>query len=207
MQAHRFTTAALAAFALACGGSKDATPDAAAGDRIDSAEEAPPDSAPEAPAAAPAEAAPVTQPPDTISRRPVDITLTIANAITYEGTYRASGISRGCGNMVLTMTGQEKAFNVEFPYEGDFEIVDLSFAADTLVPGTTTDKYYLAVSLKTKDGGRPPSFVLRTNEPRFKETGQAKLSVDGGTAQLTVEGRNALGATLQMNVVCKPRGS
>jgi hypothetical protein len=107
--------------------------------------------------------------------------------------------------MVRTMTGQENAFNVEFPYEGDFEIVDLSFAADTLVSGATTDKYYLAVSLKTKDGGRPPSFVLRTKEPRFKETGQAKLSVDGGTAQLEVDGKNALGQTLQMTLVCKPR--
>lgn len=205
MPASRFVIVGLAAFALGCGGSKDATPDAAAGDPIDAAEDAPPDTAAEIPAAAPAEAAVPAEPLDTIHRRPVDITLTIANAITYQGTYRASGISRGCGNMVLTMTGDEKAFNVEFPYEGDFEIADLSFAADTLVSGTTTDKYYLSVSLKTKDGGRPPSFVLRTNEARFKETGQAKLTVNGGTAELTVDGRNDLGATLQMHLVCKPR--
>ena len=126
---------------------------------------------------------------DTISRRPVDIALTIANSRTYTGSYRANGISRGCGNMVLTMTGQEKAFNVEFPYEGDFEIVDLSFAADTLAPGTETDKYYLSVSLKTKDGGRPPSFVLRTKEPRFKETGKAELGEEVQATPAFLHGR------------------
>lgn len=203
MQPYRHMTAALAAFALACGEAKDATPDAAAGDSADVAAEPPPEPAPETPAAAPAEE-PAAQPRDTIHLRPVDITLTIANALTYQGTYQASGISRGCGNMVLSMTGDEKAFNVEFPSEGDFEITDLSFSADTLVPGTTTDKYYLSVSLKTKDGGRPPSFVIRANEPRFNETGRATLSVEGGTARLTVEGRNYLGP-LQMTVVCKPK--
>ena len=71
---------------------------------------------------------PAAEQRDTISRRPVDIALTIGNSRTHAGTYRASGVSRGCGNMVLSMTGQEKAFSVELPYEGDFEIVDLSFA-------------------------------------------------------------------------------
>ena len=203
MQAHRFTIAALTAFAVACGESKDASPDAAAGDPIDSAQEAPPEVAPETPAAAPAEEPPA-QPPDTIHLRPVDITLTISNARSYQGTYHASGISRGCGNMVLSMTGDTKAFNVEFPSEGDFEITDLSFSADTLVPGTTTDKYYLSVGLKAKDGGRPPSFVIRANEPRFNEPGHATLAVEGGTARLTVEGSNYLGP-LQMTVVCKPK--
>ena len=49
--------------------------------------------------------------------------------------------------------------------------------------------------------------MLRTKEPRFKETGKAMLAVNGGTAQLAVEGRNDLGETLQMTVVCKPNRS
>ena len=208
MPAHRLMIGALAAAALACAGSKpDNAEDAAASDTNGAAAE--PREADEetaAPAAAQAEPAAAEQ-RDTISRRPVDIALTIGNSHTYAGSYRASGISRGCGNMVLSMTGQEKAFNVEFPYEGEFEIVDLSFAADTLAPGTETDKYYLSVSLKTKDGGRPPSFVLRTKEPRFKETGKATLAVNGGAAQLAVEGRNDLGETLQLTVVCQPNRS
>ena len=206
MPAYRLMIGVLAAAALACAGSKpDNAEDAAASDTTGAAEE-PREADEQSPAAAPAEPAAAEQ-RDTISRRPVDIALTIANSRTYAGSYRATGISRGCGNMVLSMTGQEKAFNVEFPYEGDFEIVDLSFAADTLAPGTETDKYYLSVSLKTKDGGRPPSFVLRTKEPRFKETGKAQLAVDGGTAQLTVSGSNDLGETLKMTVVCKPKRS
>ena len=208
MPAYRLMIGALTAAALACAGSKpDNAEDAAASDTTGATEE--PREADEetaAPAAAQAEPAAAEQ-RDTISRRPVDIALTIGNSRTYAGNYRASGISRGCGNMVLSMTGQEKAFNVEFPYEGEFEIVDLSFAADTLAPGTETDKYYLSVSLKTKDGGRPPSFVLPTKEPRFKETGKAQLAVDGGTAQLTVDGSNDLGETLKMTVVCKPNRS
>ena len=210
MPAHRLMITALAAIALACGGSRpDNADDAATSDTADAEE--PREGDAEAPAAAQAEPAAAesvaAKQRDTISRRPVDIALSIGNSRTYAGSYRASGISRGCGNMVLSMTGQENAFNVEFPYEAEFEIVDLSFAADTLATGTETDKYYLSVSLKTKDGGRPPSFVLRTREPRFKETGKAQLAVDGGTAQLTVSGSNELGETLKMTVVCKPTRS
>ena len=111
MPAHRLMITALAAVALACGGSKpDNADDAATSDTADAEE--PREGDAEASAAAQAEAAaaePVAaEQRDTISRRPVDIALSIGNSRTYAGNYRASGISRGCvrgGTAQLTVSG------------------------------------------------------------------------------------------------------
>jgi hypothetical protein len=147
----------------------------------------------------------VQQSKDTIFQRPVELSLVMSNSRTYDGTYSATGISRACGNLLLATKGMKDGFNVEFPDSGDFEIVDLVFATDTLKPGTTTASFYVAASVKAKKGGRPPGFILRTNEPRFKETGTAKLTLVGSTATLKVNGRNAEGETLDLTVVCRKR--
>lgn len=91
MPAYRLMIGALAAAALACTGSKpDNAEDAAASDSTEAAEE-PREADEQSPAAAAGEPAAAEQ-RDTISRRPADIALTIANSRTYAGSYRANGI-------------------------------------------------------------------------------------------------------------------
>ena len=156
-----------------------------------------------APAVPPAEvAAPVE---DLGNDRPATVSLSLSNSRTYEGDYQASGRARICGNAMRAMNGKVNGFNFEFPVEGDFEIVDVAFAAEELPAGSTTTQYYLSVGVKAKRGGRPPSFVLRTNQPQFHEVGRATRSEEGGTLRIVVEGVNDLGERLQMTAECGPR--
>jgi hypothetical protein len=156
-----------------------------------------------APAAPPADiAAPVE---DLGSDRPATVSLSLSNSRMYEGDYHASGRARICGNAMRAMNGKVNGFNFEFPVEGDFEIVDVAFGAEELPAGATTTQYYLAVSVKAKRGGRPPSFVLRTNQPQFHEAGRATRSEEGGAIRIVVEGVNDLGERLQMTAECGPR--
>ena len=145
----------------------------------------------------------LAQQPDTIHHRAADIRLTIANSKFYSGTYHASGVSRTCGNSMVFMNGNVDGFNFEFPYEGTFEINDVNFAADTLKAGVLTPSYYIDLNLTTKDGGHPPGWVLRTNQPKYGETGTVLLTVNGNVATLKIKGQNKMGETLDMTVVCK----
>lgn len=153
-------------------------------------------------------AAPVVgaQAPDTSSQRPTDVTLIMGNSRTYAGSYRASGMSRICGYGPLRdMAGFVDGFTLMFPDGEDLEIIDINFNADTLPVGRTTPSFYISISLKAKQGGTPAAYVVRANEPRFKETGTATLTVQGGTATLRVKGTNDMGETMDMTAVCKPQ--
>jgi hypothetical protein len=146
------------------------------------------------------------QTPDTSSQRPTDVTLIMGNSRTYAGSYRASGMSRICGYGPLRdMAGFVDGFTLMFPDGEDLEIIDINFNADTLPVGRTTPSFYIAISLKAKQGGTPAAYVVRANEPRFKETGTATLTVQGGTATLRVKGTNDMGETMDMTAVCKPQ--
>jgi len=145
-------------------------------------------------------------PADTINQRPTDVTLIMGNSRRYAGTYQASGISRICGHGPLRdLAGFVDGFTLLFPDGEDLEIEDINFGADTLPVGKTTKSFYVAISLKAKQGGRPPVYVVRANQPEFKETGTATLTAKGGTATLKVVGVNDMGETMDMTVVCKPQ--
>lgn len=146
------------------------------------------------------------QAPDTSSQRPTDVTLIMGNSRTYAGSYRASGMSRICGYGPLRdMAGFVDGFTLMFPDGEDLEIIDINFNADTLPVGRTTPSFYISISLKAKQGGTPAAYVVRANEPRFKETGTATLTAQGGTATLRVKGTNDMGETMDMTAVCKPQ--
>ncbi|HEX9755507.1 MAG TPA: hypothetical protein VGA42_07350, partial [Gemmatimonadales bacterium] len=144
MHVDRLAIATLTALTLACRASNgddvdETAPIVVAGDSARAVDSAPTDTA--------------AQPGDTASTsyavgpRRVDISLTLSNSGTYNGTYQASGVASGCGNPALGMAGKAHSFGVELPPRGDRDIVDLSFHADTLAPGGTTDMYYLSVSV------------------------------------------------------------
>jgi hypothetical protein len=143
---------------------------------------------------------------DTSTLRPTDVTLVMGNSRRYAGSYQASGTSRICGYGPLRdMAGFVDGFTLMFPDGEDVEITDINFSADTLPVGKTTTSFYISIGLKAKQGGRPASYVVRANEPRFKETGTATLTAQGGTATLTVVCTNDMGETMNMTAVCKPQ--
>ena len=125
----------------------------------------------------------------------------------YPGTYKASETARICGETDPTqfITG-ERTFLIEFPADGDPEITDLRFDSKELVRGVaTTTKFHVSVTVKAKDGGRPPAYVVDTERPTPGDSGRASLTVTGGTAELNVTAADSLGQTLNLTVVCRPR--
>lgn len=143
---------------------------------------------------------------DTSSSRPTAVSLVMQNSRTYGGTYQASGTSRICGYGPLRdMAGFVHGFTLMFPDGEPSDIIDINFSADTLPIGTTTPSFYISISLKAKNGGRPAAYVLRANKPQYKETGTASLTVQGGVATLRVVGRNDMGESMDMTAVCQPK--
>ncbi len=136
--------------------------------------------------------------------RPVEITVTFAGTRQTDGTYSASGVSRACGNAVFNLTGNERAFNFEFPFEATPEIGDVSFAAEDLVAGSTTGDFHVDVSVIPMNG--MPSLVIDTTDSGpAGHTGTAQRSEANGTTTLVVNATDDLGVTLQMTATCGPR--
>ena len=187
-------------FITACGAGNDAEVDNAKVDDAKVAEE----SAAAEPEPAPPEPESVQEPDrDPSLHRLAEITLEITGREQYAGTYQAAGTSRTCGPQP-SLTGEPSdRFAVEFPYEGDFDVVDLSFQAEALRPGQNTDRFSMSVSVRTASGGRPPSFVVRAGRG---ESGSASLVREGDTYRLSSKGENSQG-TFTLAVTCRPRAN
>ncbi|NJD10772.1 MAG: hypothetical protein FIB01_10200 [Gemmatimonadetes bacterium] len=147
-----------------------------------------------------------TQSQDTITGRLTDITLVMGNSRRRAGNYHGSGIARICGfGPLRDFKGMVDGFTLSFPDGEDLEIIDVDFSADTLPVGRTTTSFYISIGLKAKQGGRPPDYVVRANQPKYGETGSATLTFAAGTHTLHVTGTNDEGETMDMTAVCKPK--
>ena len=136
--------------------------------------------------------------------RPVEITLVISGSTSSDGSYTASGQARYCGNPVMNLTGNPRAFGFEFPVEGEHEIEDVTFSADDLAPGSTTPLFHIGVSVKAKLGGEPPSTVIHPDQPGSGDSGSAQLSVANDTRTLVVQGTNDFGDSISLTATCAP---
>ncbi len=151
-----------------------------------------------------------TQPVETVvandlgNGRPVDITVTLAGTRQTDGTYHATGISRVCGNAMVNLTGNLRAFNFEFPFESTPEVEDASFGADDLVAGSTTSSFHVDVSV-IPSGGMPSLVIDTTDSGPAGHTGTAQRSEANGTTTLVVDAVDDLGVTLHLTATCRPR--
>jgi len=135
--------------------------------------------------------------------RPATIHLDISATPDSDGSYTATGPAPLCGDAQINLTGNTRAFNFEFPHSGDFEIIDVTFGADDLVPGSSTSAFHLGVDVHAKAGGEPPGTIVDTSNAG--NGGTAQLSDSGGTTTLTVEGSDDIGQTLHLTATCGPR--
>jgi hypothetical protein len=142
-----------------------------------------------------------------MAQRPTDVTVVIANSRVYAGTFHTIAPSRVCGELPAELNFAGVAsFVVEFPDADNTEITNVTFGSTSLVGGTTTTgSFRLDVGVKAKDGGRPPNYVLNTDPPNPGVTGTATRTSSAGTDTLKVTGRNEMGETIEMTLVCKPR--
>ncbi len=137
--------------------------------------------------------------------RPANVNLVLSGTTTNsDGSYSASGPARLCGDAEINLTGNTRAFNFEFPSSGDHQIVDVTFSADDLVPGSTTSAFHVDVAVHAIAGGEPPSTIIDTASGSGN-TGSAQLSEAGGSTTLTVQGSGDLGQTLTLTATCLPK--
>jgi hypothetical protein len=148
---------------------------------------------------------------DSTTLRPTDVEVTIANDPyrPYNGTYKASGISRICGKLDLMMPHRANSFNVEFPDdEPNLAVPSVQFDADTLPAGATTNSFYLSVGIRTPSGGTPPHYVVRAKEePKYGEPGTAIRTQAASRDTLKVVGTATKGTkvNVRMTLVCHPK--
>ena len=157
-------------------------------------------------AAAPAEA----QRPDSTLLRPTMVSVKISKDpdAAYNGVFRASGVSTKCGLADYGYPHRLHSFAVMFPDDtATIAVTSVNFDADTLKRGTTGNSFYLAVGTRIGRTGTPPLYVVRANQPQFKEPGTATLiRTSNGSDSLTVKGIASKGTKVdvEMILVCQP---
>jgi hypothetical protein len=150
------------------------------------------------------------QRPDSTLLRPTVVVVKISNDPTadYNGTYHASGISTKCGLADYGYPHRLNSFAVMFPDDtGTKAVTSVNFDADTLRSGTTVNSFYLSVGIRVGQHGRPPDYVVRANQPQYKEPGTAtRTRTANGSDSLTVKGTATKGTRVdvEMTLVCQP---
>jgi hypothetical protein len=147
---------------------------------------------------------------DSTLLRPTVVIVKISNdpASDYNGTYRASGTSTKCGLADYGYPHRLNSFAVMFPDDtATIAVTSVNFDADTLKSGTTVNSFYLSVGIRVGQHGTPPAYVVRANQPRFKEPGTAtRTRTANGSDSLTVKGTATKGTRVdvEMTLVCQP---
>ena len=142
---------------------------------------------------------------DSTTLRPTDVVVVIHRDTHYDGTYRASGISRVCGKLDYMLPHRANSFVVEFPDdEPNLRVRALTFDADTLSAGGSTASFHLTVAVRTPSGGTPPAFVVRARMPQYGEPGTAERTKVAGRDSLAVAGIATKGTKVdvKVTVVC-----
>lgn len=136
---------------------------------------------------------------------PVTVTVTISGQDYFGsgGSYDAGGAARVCGNFLASMDPTSRAFNFEFPVEGEHNPRDVSFSALDLAAGASTSSFSVSVNVKTAAGQEPPAVVAHPGE-NAGDSGQASLTDAGGVRTLTVTATNDFGTTINLTATCGP---
>lgn len=147
---------------------------------------------------------------DSTLLRPTVVTVRITRDpdAAYNGVFHASGVSTKCGLADYGYPHRQNSFAVMFPDDtATIAVTSVNFDADTLKRGTTVNSFYLAVGIRIGRTGTPPLYVVRANQPQFKEPGTATLiRTSNGSDSLTIRGTASKGTKVdvEMILVCHP---
>jgi len=147
-------------------------------------------------------------PAQSINQRKTTVDATIAGSHNlYDGKFVATGTSRVCGEIPKesSMTGTA-SFVIEYPYDDPVNapVQSIAFGSTELV-GTARKAtlFRLSVHVRTANGGKPHAYVLNTDPPGNPKTnGVATLSKVKNQLTLNVRGKNEMGETIDLTVVC-----
>ena len=141
-----------------------------------------------------------------IYQRPTSVTAVIAGSPTLrDGTFTGQGTSSICGEIpkLASMTGED-TFVIEFSgADMRGSVYSISFGSKQLVRGVATSNLFtLNVSVVTANGGKPPLYVLNTDQRKPGESGVATLSQKGSATTLTLAGENDQKEKITLTVTC-----
>jgi hypothetical protein len=114
------------------------------------------------------------------------------------GEFHSSRIHRMCGRMA---TVGPNSWTIDSP-NGDVQISSVSFGAEHLIFDDVTTKFHLGIVVIKPDGSSPPAYVVNAGNG---ETGTAKLTIEGRSALLELEGVNGMNERIDIRVSCGPK--
>ena len=152
-------------------------------------------------------ASPVLAVQQNIYKRPTSVTATISGSPTLrDGSFTGKGTSGICGEIpkMASLTGED-TFVIEFTgtQSGPGSIAAISFGSKQLVRGILTSNLFtLNVSVVTANGGKPPVYVLNTDQKKPGESGTATLSNKGPATTLSLVGQNDMKEKITLTIIC-----
>jgi hypothetical protein len=114
------------------------------------------------------------------------------------GEFHSSRIHRLCGRMA---TAGPNSWTIDSP-SADVQIHSVSFGAEHLIFDDVTTKFHLNIIVVKPDGSSPPAYVVKAGNG---ETGTVKLTIEGRSALLELEGVNAMNERIDLRVSCGPK--
>jgi len=114
------------------------------------------------------------------------------------GEFHSSRINRMCGRMAIR---GPNSWTIDSPF-GDVEIESVSFGAENLIFDDVTTKFHLGIVVIKPDGSSPPAYVLNAGSG---EAGPVKLTIQGRSAMLELEGENSMNERIDLRVSCGPK--
>ena len=98
-------------------------------------------------------------------------------------------------------TAGPNSWTIDSP-DSDVQISSVSFGAENLVFGDVTTNFHLNIVVIKPDGSSPPAYVVNAGSG---ETGTAKLTIEGLSALLELEGVNGMNERIDLRVSCGPK--
>jgi hypothetical protein len=142
-----------------------------------------------------------------VYQRPTSVTATITGSPRLrDGSFTGQGTSGICGELpgMAAITG-EGAFVIEFTgaQQSPGSVYSVAFGSKQFVRGATSSNLFtLNVSVVTADGGKPPAYVLNTDQRKPGESGLATLTQKGQTTTLSVRGEEGMKEKINLLVTC-----
>ncbi len=200
MWGRRLVFAALSAVLVGCAPSTEGEADEAARDES-AGDELAYDAAEPVAEEAPADPTPVAEVPAgenwEAAIRPTEVRAVILSG-PNAGEYHSSGIHRMCGRMAMAGAN---SWSIDSPY-GDVQISSVSFGAEHVIFDDVTTKFHVNIIVVKPDGSSPPAYVVNTGSG---DSGTAKLTIEGRSALLEIEGVNSMNEQIDLRVSCGPK--
>ena len=140
-----------------------------------------------------------------IYQRPISASATITGSPKLrDGQFQLAGKAAMCGVIPKesSMTG-EATFVIETSDGTKGSMTSIAFGSKQVADApASAARFRLSIGMVTANGGRPPLYVLNTDDGRPGNSGTATLTTVKGVATLKIIGRNEANESIELSVTC-----